>query len=192
VDTPEARRARERIAEAASAVVGKRRAPAVAGESFRADCSGTARGIYARAGFPLGGRAAYPGENDVSVLYRWVRDHGSLRASEPIVGDLVFFDDTYDRNRDGVRNDPLSHVGVVERIDPDGTVAVVHHVHGGVLRYRMNLARPHERRDEDSGRSLNHYLRRPEGGHPAKTTAELFVAYGTVLVDAPERLVARR
>jgi hypothetical protein len=190
-DTPAARRARDRIAGAARGVIG-RRDVTVDGERYRFDCSGVARGIYATAGFPLGGQARFVGENDVSILYRWVRQNGSVRTSDPLVGDLVFFDDTYDRNRDGARNDPLSHVGVVERVHGDGTVVFVHHVAGGIVRYRMNLARPHERRDEATGQSLNHYLRRAEGGHPPKTTAELFVAYGTVVVGAPDALVARR
>lgn len=190
LDTPEANSARSRVAESAKALVGQR-SVVVAGERYRFDCSGVARGIYARAGFPLGGAPSFRGENDVSVLYRFVRESGSLRRSDPLVGDLVFFDDTYDRNGDGLRNDPLSHVGVVEEVLDDGTVVFVHHAAGGILRYRMNLARPNVRRDEQTKRTLNHYLRRAEGGQPAKTTAQLFVAYGTV-VTGRASLVASR
>lgn len=189
LDTPEARSARARVAGAAKGFVGHR-SVVVDGERYRFDCSGITRGIYARAGFPLGGTPSFRGENDVSVLYRYVRENGSLRRSDPLVGDLVFFDDTYDKNNDGVRNDPLTHVGVVEDVLSDGTVVFVHHAAGGILRYRMNLAHPAVRRD-DSKRTLNHYLRRAERGQPAKTTAQLFVAYGTV-VTGRGALVASR
>ncbi len=190
LDTPEAKSARTRVAESAKALIGQR-SVVIEGEKYRFDCSGVTRGIYARAGFPLGGRPSYRGENDVSILYRYVQQNGSLRRSDPLVGDLVFFDDTYDRNGDGLRNDPLSHVGVVEDVLDDGTVVFVHHAAGGILRYRMNLARPDARRDPDSKRTLNHYLRRAEGAYPAKTTGQLFVAYGTV-VTGRRSLVATR
>ena len=128
LDSPEAKSARARVAESAKAVIGQR-SLVVGGQKYRFDCSGVTRAIYARAGFPLGGRPSFRGENDVSVLYRHVRESGSLRRSDPLVGDLVFFDDTYDRNGDGVRNDPLSHVGVVEDVLDDG-VHVVGRVRG--------------------------------------------------------------
>lgn len=190
LDTPEARGERERVASAAKELVGQRKV-VVGGERFRFDCSGVTRGIYAQAGFPLGAPPARAGESDTAALHRFVRERGSLRKSDPLVGDLVFFDDTYDRNRDGQRNDPLSHVGVVESVLEDGTVVFIHHAAGGILRYRMNLRHPTTRRDAKSGRVLNHYLRRAEGGEPAKTSAELFVAFGTVLTGRAPRVASR-
>jgi hypothetical protein len=186
-----ARNARERVARAASDVVGKQHV-VVAGKSYRADCSGTARGIYASAGLPLGGTASEPGENDVSIIYRWVKENGSLRTSRPLPGDLVFFDDSYDRNGDGRVNDPLSHIGVVEKVLDDGTVVFVHRVGGAILRYRMNLDRPRERKDNATGQRLNHILRRGGGSIDAATTGELFVAYGTIVVSENPTLVANR
>ena len=191
-DSAEARRLRERIARAAGHAVGHREM-VVGNERFRFDCSGITRGIYADAGFRLGGHARSPTENDVSILYRLAKEQGSLRKTDPLPGDLVFFDDTYDRNHDGKRNDPLSHVGVVEKVLPDGTVVLVHRVGGGILRYRMNLAHKNERRDPVTGATWNHFLRRAEGGVPAKTTADLFVAFGTVALSPQARpLVASR
>jgi hypothetical protein len=59
------------------------------------------------------------------------------------------------------------------------------------VRDRMNLAQPTVRRDETSKRTLNPYARRAQRGQPAKTTAELFVAYGTT-VTGRGALVATR
>jgi hypothetical protein len=188
-DAPAVRADRERVATAAANAVGKR-SVTVGERTFRADCSGTARGIYAAAGLPIDDTAlAATGENDTARLHRLVRAHGSLRHADPRAGDLVFFDDTYDRNGDGRRNDPLSHVGVVERVLEDGTVVFVHRVGAGILRYRMNLAHPRARRAE--GRVLNHYLRRGAGAERPRTTAELFAGFGTLLTE-PEARLARR
>jgi hypothetical protein len=189
---------RARIAEAAASVVGA--GPVVVGgRRYRMDCSGVVRGIYAKAGFPLGG-AETPVRSDSQALWDLVQRTGSLRTSAPRVGDLVFFDDTYDRDRDGRFDDPLSHVAVVERIEPrepstdggtgDGTVVMVHRVGARIVRARMTLARPHDRYDEKKN-VLNHYLRAASGGSPAKTTAELFVAFGSLPLTEPKRLAAR-
>lgn len=191
VDNATTEDVRARIAAAAGSFVGSRNTQ-VEAQRFRMDCSGVARAIYQRAGLPLQGTAAHAQENDVSILFRYVQEIGSIRRHSPRVGDLVFFDDTYDRNRDGLRNDPLSHIGVVERIMEDGTVVFVHHTGGGILRYRMNLAHPRGMRSDDGAHTWNHYLRRAELGQPAKTTAELFVAFGTVAVSDEVLLALRR
>jgi len=76
--------ARERIARTAAASVG--RGPVIVdGERFRMDCSGVARGIYAKAGHRLGfvtvDAAAGTRINDTRVLYELVKQTGSLRRS---------------------------------------------------------------------------------------------------------------
>jgi peptidoglycan DL-endopeptidase CwlO len=192
-DDAEQKERRLRVAAAASKAVG-RRSLVVGGVRYRMDCSGVARGIYASAGAPLGEVAvdAQGAVNDTRMLFELVERRGSLRRARPLPGDLVFFDDTYDQDGDGRRDDPLSHVGVVEGVDDDGTVRFVHKVAGGIVRYRMNLDRPHDRKDAATGKTLNHYLRRAEGGQPAKTTAELFVAYGSLDLDDDAPLVAWR
>ena len=188
---PAARRLRAQIAQTAAHEVGGRRV-VVDGRPYRQDCSGVTRGIYAKAGVPLGGRARSKGENDVSIIYRYVKEHGSIRRANPLPGDLVFFDNTYDRDRDGRINDPLSHIGVVERVLDDGTVIFVHRVGGGILRYRMNLDHPRLARDPATGRRLNHFLRRRGHGAAAATTAELFVGFGTVVMRGEQTAIARR
>jgi hypothetical protein len=57
----------------------------------------------------------------------------------PKAGDLVFFNNTWDMNRNGKWDDPLTHVGMVTGVEEDGTVVYIHHASRGVQRYRMNL-----------------------------------------------------
>lgn len=188
-DDDATRSRREAIAKAAASSVGGG-AIVVKGERFRMDCSGVARGIYAKAGVPLGEVQVAGAQNDTHVLFELVRQNGSLRRHDPLPGDLVFFDDTWDENGNALVDDPLSHVGVVEKIESDGTVVFVHRVGGSVVRARLNLERPHDRYD-DAGRPLNHYLRAAHGTIPAKTTGELFVAFGSLPVNEPARIAAR-
>jgi hypothetical protein len=96
-------------------------------------------------------------------------------------GDLVFFDNTWDYNGDGLVNDTLTHVGIVERQDPDGTVVFISRVAGAIQRYRMNLALPHVHRTAE-GRVLNDYIRRKDfddPAHAAYLTGQLFAAFGS-------------
>jgi cell wall-associated NlpC family hydrolase len=143
------------------------------------DCSGLVNLAYRKRNLNLLPERTLPGEGGVSAIYRKALSLDALHG-EPRPGDLVFFRETYDRNRDGRRNDGLTHIGVVEHVAPDGTVMFVHRAGGGVKRSRMNLHQPGLRRDA-KGRVLNDYLRRSErrATHP-RLAGELFAGFATV------------
>jgi len=168
----------QRIAMAASEVVGQNRVK-VGNTKYRADCSGTTRGIYAKAGFEIVNDSAMRAANDVAQLYELAKRRGSVRKTRPRVGDLVFFDNTYDKNHDGRRNDPLSHVGVVEKIEKDGTLLFVHRIQSGIVRFRMNLLKPNILKNSEGVR-INHQLVRSKKGQKGRTAAELFAGFGTL------------
>ncbi len=123
-------------------------------------------------------------ENGVRLIHNHVRRHGTLhRGSNVSPGDLVFFDNTWDFNGDGKLNDPLTHVGIVERLEPDGTVVFISRVANAVERYRMNLDQPHVHKTTQ-GLVLNDYMRRKhpaDPDHTARLTGELFSFYGNLL-----------
>jgi cell wall-associated NlpC family hydrolase len=143
------------------------------------DCSGLAYLAYRRRGLNLLPERTLPGEGGVAAIYRKARSLGALHQEEPHPGDLVFFRNTYDRNGDGRRNDGLTHIGVVERVDADGTVTFVHRAGGGVKRSKLNLSQPGVRRDEQ-GRVLNDYLRRPERVVRPRLAGQLCAGFATV------------
>ena len=156
------------------------------GQRFPDDCSGLVLGVYASVGVPLTGLAR-PGDNGVTAVWRWTSARGRLfRTGRPDPGDLVFFHDTYDRDRDGKLDDGLTHVALVESVQPDGTVSIIHRVSRGVMRYRMNVDHPTLRTDPGSGRVLNDWLRGSTGAGKAVLTGQLFAVYGAVLPPAPE------
>ena len=81
------------------------------------------------------------------------------RVGSPGQGDTVFWDNTHDRNGNGRLDDTFTHVGVVETVDSDGTLHVIHLGSKGVVRIRMNLLRPNDYKNSE-GKILNSFLRR--------------------------------
>lgn len=155
------------------------------GRRIAYDCAGVTRAIFLEHGIDLYSDATNdPKANGVRLIFTHVRRHGTLHQ-DPVAhpGDLVFFDNTWDFNRDGMLNDPLTHVGVVERVDPDGTVTFISRVAESVERYHMNLALPHVHKTAD-GRVLNDFIRRIHPNDPddmGHLTGELCTFYGARL-----------
>jgi len=179
---------RETAVALAKGLVGKAK-PSIHGKTIGSDCTGLVLGVYREMGLDLL-TAAKPGDNGVTAIYRFARKHGRVYTGGwPVAGDLVFFKETYDRNGDGVMNDGLTHVGLVEDVRADGTVSVIHRVRKGVVRYRMNLNHPEVRRDSRTGEVLNDMLRTPGRERASATTGQLFAAYATLLPPSP---MARR
>ncbi len=180
--TVEASPRRTAIVRTATQLIGARTIE-VNGRRVAYDCAGVTRAIYLKHGIDLyqggpGGAHA----NGVRIIHSHIQKQGTFHQG-PVVypGDLVFFDNTWDFNRDGKVNDPLTHVGIVERQEPDGTVVFISRVAGAVERYHMNLALPHVHKT-DGGRVLNDYLRRKDTIDPADTdylTGELFSQFAT-------------
>ncbi len=172
----------EAIMRTAAELVGARTIE-VKGRRISYDCAGVTRAIYLPHGIDLYESDAGDHQaNGVRLIYAHVRQHGRIHQG-PVVrpGDLIFFDNTWDYNGDGLVNDPLTHVGVVERVEADGTVVFISRVAEAIERFRMNLAKPHIRRAED-GRILNDHMRRKRGDDADGTsylTGELFAAFGT-------------
>lgn len=155
------------------------------GRQIAYDCAGVTRAIFLKHGIDLYDiGTGDPTANGVRLIYNHVRRYGAIHQKPaPHPGDLVFFDNTWDFNGDGQLNDPLTHVGIVERTEPNGTVIFISRVSGAIERYRMNLRHPHIHKADD-GRILNDYIRRKLPRDPdrmGRLTGELFSSYGTRL-----------
>jgi hypothetical protein len=142
---------------------------------FRDDCSGFVSAVFTKAGAPMDGR--------VASIWDLAADNDALHWDGPKVGDLVFFDDTHDRNHNGRWDDELTHIGVVLDVEDDGRAVFAH---GGTSRGRVtgfiDLEQYWVHRDEH-GVIRNSYIREPEGWDPADATylaGELWVAFATV------------
>lgn len=157
----------------------------IQGRRIHYDCAGVTRAIFLEHGIDLY-RSSHPemNANGVRLIHNHVRQHGMLHHNKDVhPGDLVFFDNTWDFNGDGLLNDPLTHVGIVEQIQQDGTVTFISRVAGAIARYRMNLRQPHLHKTAE-GHLLNDYIRRKRPTDPENTvrlTGELFSSYGNLL-----------
>lgn len=175
---------RSAIVQSAVRLLGSRTIT-IQGRHINYDCAGVTRAIFLEHGIDLY-RSSHPGvnANGVRLIHSHVRQHGMLHQDMDVhPGDLVFFDNTWDFNGDGLLNDPLTHVGIVEQIEQDGTVTFISRVAGAVARYRMNLSHPHIHKTAE-GRLLNDYIRRKRPTDPentARLTGELFSFYGNLL-----------
>jgi hypothetical protein len=172
-----------RLAARAASLVGHTTGFQAGGERFNADCTGFVEAVYADEGVPLRPlmRAAAPGERSgVFAAYRAMQRYGVVFGGGgewPAPGDLVFWRDTYDRNRNGKVDDGLTHVGIVEYV-VDGTVVFVHRGAKAVARGAMTPDRPDER--SAAGVALNSTIRARNprlDGVPA-LAGELFAGYG--------------
>ena len=162
-----------KVAAAAESFTGAG-ALAVAGQSYRYDCSGLVEATLAKAGIPW--------EGSTAMLYDAAGAAGVLHHRHiPHVGDIAFFDNTYDRDGNGLLDDLRTHSAIVVGVDAEGTVDMVHLGSKGVVHLRMNLRHPHDR-DVGGGEILNDYLRAKSGGDPPGTeylAGELWAGFAT-------------
>ncbi len=131
-------------------------------DGYRDDCSGFVLAAVNRTGRTMSG-------NTASLWEDMDEDGVTHHRKVPNIGDFAFFDNTYDRNRDGRNNDDLTHIGVVINVDEDGTITLAH---GGTSAGRseltFNLYNPDDHRATD-GSVLNDYLRRRRSSDRAGT-----------------------
>jgi probable lipoprotein NlpC len=173
-----------RLAARAASHVGETGEFRVGGERFAADCTGFVEAVYQAEGIPLRAlmRRAAPAERTgVDAAFRAASLYGAVlgRHDWPAPGDLVFWHDTYDRNRNGERDDGLTHVGVVLWVE-DGTVLFIHRGGKAVARGVMDTRRPGE--VSVDGRVVNSHIRKRDPrleGVPVLAGA-LFAGYGRI------------
>lgn len=175
-----------RLAARGASLVGHTGVFEVSAQRFQGDCTGFIAAVYEAEGLPLRQlmQRAGPAESSgVAAAYRAMRAYGAVFGGGgewPAPGDLVFWHDTYDRNRNGRADDPFTHVGIVEYV-VDGTVVFVHRGGKAVARGAMTPDRPGEVRREN-GTLLNSALRekRPALADAPRLAGALFAGYGRI------------
>jgi hypothetical protein len=145
------------------------------------DCSGFVSAVYYKNGIDITKVSKRKKQNLVRTIHDHVSEKGVLYStSEPSPGDLVFFSNTYKR----YGTNYLSHIGIVEKLSNDGTIAFIHRGSEGITRDYMNLKKPHIYRDSRNKKILNSYVRRKRSSDPPHSkylAGELFETYGDVI-----------
>jgi peptidoglycan DL-endopeptidase CwlO len=148
---------------------------------YRSDCSGYVTAVF-EGGVDLDlvdPRITTGSGSGTETIYRSLKGRGRIvsgKQAKP--GDLAFFHNTWDRNGNKVRDDRFTHVALVERVQPDGTIHLLHYASGKVKRDFMNLKQPAVARDPETGHTVNSYLRRGGG---KVLTGQLFFKFGRPL-----------
>ena len=153
--------------------------------AYTLDCSGFVFAVFKSAN--IGGfdalTANIEGENGVKIIYKALEKSKKIyRKKIPNVADIIFFDNTYDSNKNGKIDDALTHVGIVISVDDNGTITFIHSsVSGGVTRDRVNLY--HRNKQTLNGVTINSNVRVWKATDPPETkylAGELINAFGTV------------
>ncbi|HMB01998.1 MAG TPA: hypothetical protein VKS21_13520, partial [Spirochaetota bacterium] len=183
---------RRKIVKTAASYIGRRwrSGSRYKGKNFFYDCSGTVSRIYWTHNIDLmaaAGKPEYSGKNGVYIIYDSFKNKVH-KKKYPLPGDLIYFNNTYDKNRDGRWNDRLVHIGMVEKVDRDGTITYIHHCSKGVRRYRMNLIRPAVYKDPATGKVYNSFLRRKSRRDPpgsSYVSGNFFAGFATIIGEPP-------
>jgi len=177
-------RLQDALVEGGRFVLGKKEL-VIRGRRFNMDCTGTVLAIYWYAGVDLARDFDKHEGNGVTRLYRSLESQELIyRTLLPAPGDVIFWDNTYDRNQDGRWNDPLTHVGMVIEAHDDGSVAYVHlNYHKGIVIEHMNLRDPEVNQKLVRGeiQVVNSPMRLQEQGkpHPSKwLSGQLYRSFG--------------
>ena len=112
---------------------------------FTLDCIGTVSAAYWSAGYDIQKDFAKYDGNGVNRLYQTLLFWAALhKLTIPKPGDIIFWANTYDRNENGILDDDgLTHVGIVIKVDDDGTVNYMHEsVTRGIVIAYFNLLHP--------------------------------------------------
>ncbi len=148
-------------------------------DGFRDDCSGFVCAAATRAGRPTTG-------NTASLWDSLSAEGHTHRSKRPHPGDIAFFDNTYDRNRNGRNDDELTHVGVVLEVGDDGTILLAHGGTGSGRTYlTMNLQSPDTRTNAE-GEVINDHLRRRRSSDPRGTVyyaSQMWRGFATLPVE---------
>lgn len=133
----------QQIIEASKGLVGAS-SLVVNGKRFSFDCTGGVLASYYAAGIDLWPLMEPYNGNGVARLYKAMKAKGwNKRTAYPQPGDLIFWDNTYDKNANGIYDDYLTHVGLVISSDEKGNIEYFHHhIMLGFVIERMNLLEP--------------------------------------------------
>ena len=162
----------EKIAVCAAGFLGQS-SLLVDGERYRYDCSGFVMAAHMSANVKLSGSSSH--------LYEMAQSaHVIHRKTRPYLGDVVFFDNTFDRNKNGRRDDLITHVAVVTAVDANGTIEMVHLGGSGIKKLYMNLRSPDVHKNKD-GVLLNSFLRvRTKNDDGPRLSGQLWKAFGSL------------
>ncbi len=156
----------------------------VGDRKFNMDCSGVVSAIYYYAGIDL--QKYYPKYDGTGTerIYSALEERKLLKKYWlPEPGDIIFWDNTFDKNKNGKDDDRLTHIGMVVSCDKQGNIVYIHyHYEQGIVYEKMNLRYKnyHSRSARGQIVTINSPLREKGGSREQKNwlSGQLFNSFG--------------
>jgi len=163
----------------------------VGSKRYLDDCSNVLRIAYDNLGIDLfSERYHYPKANGVRLIrMKGLTSVASTSSTTVAVGDLVIFDNTYDRNKNNRLDDRDTHAAIVVGFEDSDTAVIYHRVRSGHKIGRLNLRQSHRVFSREGRHRLNDVLRRvakKDRDKIPRLTGQLFATY--VRVIPPETM----
>ena len=89
------------------------------------------------------------------AMFDLYKDKNKISFSQPQVGDLVFFNNTTKATKGGSKK-LITHVGIVSKVNEDGSVEFLHNIRGKNVLSVMNLSLPNDH--QIAGKKVNAYI----------------------------------
>ena len=89
------------------------------------------------------------------AMFDLYKDKNKIYFSQPQVGDLVFFNNTTRATKGGSKK-LITHVGIVSKVNEDGSVEFLHNIRGKNVLSVMNLSLPNDH--QIAGKKVNAYI----------------------------------
>jgi len=155
-------------------------------KSYDIDCSGFVRAVFVMAGIDeLEDKINnISGNSGVVRIWRLIKSKNKIfgKNLKPKKGDMIFFNNTYDKNGNRKNDDNLTHMGIIESVDRKGTIKYIHSTTSeGVI---VSYANPYH----PNNVKYNTYLRAEKSKDPKGTryfSGGLIDSYGTIF-DVPK------
>lgn len=146
----------------------------------KTDCSGLIQKIFKKNNIIIFKKQALIPEDPtgVKIMYNTLRNYKKIYINPLQVkkGDLIFFSNTYDMNKNNKIDDILTHIGMVIDKDKEGTITFIHSTSKKIKYDYINLKDKHNKK-------VNSFLRVKHKQDPMGTkylTGELFTCFGTL------------
>jgi len=174
VESDEVKKTREKIKQIATSLLGVKSFND-GKQTFRYDCSGFVFYVYYLAGIDLYSYIVDGvSSGGVYQLYLIAQTYFSISKVSAQIGDIIIFNNTYDKNQDKKDNDLYTHTAIVVDILNDGTIVYIHKSNSGVTRGYMNLLKPDQ--SSSGNLTINSYLR---NYGILRLSAQLFETFAT-------------
>ena len=151
--------------------------------TYNYDCSGLILTILEKSKIYLFHKLHFrKNKSIVFTMYNFLRQKNKIFRSfkNAKIGDLIFFSNTYDANKNNLWDDKFTHIAIIIDIDSNNTITYIHKSGKGIKIAYMNLTYPH--RYMKKGKILNSFLRRKKNDDSSffkYLSGELFTCFGS-------------